>query len=40
MGADKPKTPVSGNSEAQKREEYIREWRKKNPKKKKKACCL
>ena len=40
MEEDKRKTPVSENSEAAEREKFIREWRKKNPKKKKKACCL
>ena len=40
MGGDKPKTPVQGNSEAEKRERVVREWREKHPKKKKKACCL
>jgi hypothetical protein len=40
VGEDKPKMPVQGNSEAAEREKFIREWRKKNPKKKKKSCCL
>lgn len=40
MGEADTKAPVKENSEAAERERFIREWRKKNPKKKKKSCCL